>query len=84
MRPADDHVARFVKHVSRGRYIKVDAVMDKGATVVDGALPRFRAGTTLDIAVKGLSDAGRDAAVITDDSDKPVGGISLRQIMAAL
>lgn len=83
LRPADDYIQRFVKDVNRGRFILVDAVMEQGATTADH-LPRLVAGTTLDLAVKELAAASAEAAGVTDASGKPLGQVTLRQIMAAL
>jgi glycine betaine/proline transport system ATP-binding protein len=83
LRPADDYIERFVKDVNRGRFIIIDAVMEAGSSAADG-LPHLQSGTTLDVAVKELAAASADAATITDAAGKPVGAVTLRQIMAAL
>jgi len=83
LRPADDYIERFVKDVNRGRFIIIDAVMEPGFSAADG-LPHLQSGTTLDVAVKELAAASAEAATITDAAGKPVGAVTLRQIMAAL
>lgn len=84
LNPADDYIARFVKDVNRGRFIKVDTVMTPAAQPDNGALPRLLSGATLEAAAKMLSNSAHDEAVITDESGRPVGLITLRQITAAL
>jgi glycine betaine/proline transport system ATP-binding protein len=84
LRPADDYIERFVKDVNRGRFIRVDAVMDRTLKCESGSLPKLTANTTLEVAAKALTDSFYDAGVIVDDSGKPLGSVSLRQISAAL
>ena len=84
LRPADDYIRRFVKDVNRGRFIKVDAVMDRAANCESKALPKLRSGTTLEVAAKELTKTPYDAAFVTDGSGRPLGQVSLRQITAAL
>jgi len=45
LKPADDYIARFVKDVNRGRFIKVDSVMKPHAGTEQGLRPRVRSGT---------------------------------------
>jgi glycine betaine/proline transport system ATP-binding protein len=84
LNPADDYIARFVKDVNRGRFIRVDTVMDPAPRSENGALPRLKSGTTLEVAAKEVTNTSCEAAVVTDDSGRPLGLISLRQITAAL
>jgi len=84
LNPADDYIARFVKDVNRGRFIRVDTVMDPAPQSENGALPRLKSGTTLEVAAKEVTNTSCEAAVVTDDSGQPLGLISLRQITAAL
>jgi glycine betaine/proline transport system ATP-binding protein len=84
LKPADDYIARFVKDVNRGRFIKVDAVMDRAAGSADGSHPRLKSGTTLEVSAKELTNSSYDAAVVVDSGGKTLGQVSLRQITAAL
>ena len=84
LRPADDYIDRFIKDVNRGRYIKVDSLMEPLSGTIDGALPRLASGMVLEEAVKRLSETGSSEAVVTDASDKPIGLITLRRVMEAL
>ena len=84
LRPADDYIERFVKDVNRGRFLKVDAVLDRAEQVDVGSRPRIPAGTTLEVAAKELTNSAADAAVVVDPDGKPLGLITLRKITAAL
>ncbi|AZO12041.1 ATP-binding cassette domain-containing protein [Mesorhizobium sp. M3A.F.Ca.ET.080.04.2.1] len=84
LRPADDYIARFVKDVNRGRFIRIDAVMEPAPRSDDRSLPKLKSGSTLEVAAKELTNSSHDTAVVTGDSDQPLGLVSLRQITAAL
>lgn len=84
LRPADDYIERFVKDVNRGRFIKVDAVMDRAGYSQDSSLPVLKSGTMLEAAAKQLAKTTSDAAIVVDDNGHGLGRISLRQISAAM
>ena len=94
LRPADDYIERFVKDVNRGRYIKLGSVATALTGAETGSMPRLSADTTLEVAVKELSQARPTEtrvtetrvteAVVVDALGKPVGLASLQTIMAAL
>jgi glycine betaine/proline transport system ATP-binding protein len=84
LRPADDYIERFVKDVNRGRFLKVEAVMERAEQTDVGSRPKIPAGTTLEATAKELTHSAADAAVVIDASGKPLGLITLRQITAAL
>ncbi len=84
MRPADDYIERFVKDVNRGRFLKVDAVMDRATAIDDASRPRLASGTTLEAAARTLTNSVSDSGIVTGADAKPIGIISLRQITAAL
>ena len=84
LKPADDYIARFVKDVNRGRFIKVDAVMSTAMRGDGASLPRLMSGTTLEAAAKELTSSNGDEAVVMDSSGRSLGSITLRQIAAAL
>ncbi len=84
LRPADDYIERFVKDVNRGRFLKVDAVMDRAEAIDIGSRLRIPAGTTLEVAARELTTSAADAAVVIDAGGKPLGLITLRKITAAL
>lgn len=84
LNPADDYIQRFVKDVNRGRFLKVDAVMDRASQIEMGSRPRLGSGTTLEVAAKELTNSASDAAVVLDPAGQPLGLITLRKITAAL
>lgn len=83
MNPADDYIRRFVKDVNRGRFLKVEAVMDRSPPGIDISTT-IPLGATLDAAAAKLTHSASDTALIVGQDGKPVGQISLRQITAAL
>ncbi len=82
--PADDYIRRFIKDVNRGRYLKVESVMEPVKQAEKATLPRLKTGTTLESAAHELTSSAYDTAVIVDADDRPLGQVSLRQITAAL
>lgn len=84
LRPADDYITRFVKDVNRGRFLKVDAIMDVAPKSAKATLPKLKSGTTLEVAAKELTNSTYDEAVIIDENGRNLGLISLRQITASL
>lgn len=84
LRPADDYIERFVKDVNRGRFIRVDAVMDRAPRSEKALLPRLKTGTTLEVAAKELTNSTYDEAIVVNDTGQPLGLVSLRRITAAL
>ncbi|WP_374650788.1 glycine betaine/L-proline ABC transporter ATP-binding protein [Dongia sp.] len=84
LRPADEYIQRFVKDVNRGRFIKIDAVMDHTQRTDSRSLPKLRSGTTLEVAAGELTNSSYDAAFVVDEHGQPLGLASLRQITAAL
>jgi glycine betaine/proline transport system ATP-binding protein len=84
LNPADDYIARFVKDVNRGRFLRVDAVMDGAPCSDKTSLPKLKSGTTLEAAAKELTNSTQDEAVVVDARGEPLGLVSLRQITAAL
>ena len=84
LNPADDYIRRFVKDVNRGRFLKVEAVMERHPPADFAVLPRLKTGTTLEAAAKELTNSSHDEAVVVDAAGTPVGKVSLRRITAAL
>lgn len=84
LRPIDDYIQRFVKDVNRGRFLKVDTIMDHAVPSDCGSLPRLRSDTTLEVAAKELTSSNFDQAIVTEGAGHPLGKVSLRQITAAL
>ncbi|KAB0682658.1 quaternary amine ABC transporter ATP-binding protein [Aureimonas leprariae] len=83
LRPADDYIAEFVRHVNRGRVIAVEGVMTPGRDAVPTAAT-VAAGTTLEAAAEVLAHSTEDALDVVDGSGERIGRITLRQIVAAM
>ena len=85
LNPADDYIARFVKDVNRGRFIKVNAVMRSEASPLSSdSLPRLGSGITLEAAAREMTTGGFDEALVNDPNGRPLGLVTLRAIAAAL
>lgn len=84
LRPADDYITRFIKDVNRGRFLRVEAIMEPNTGSEKRALLKLKTGTTLEMAATELSSSPFDTAFVTDATGKAVGTVSLRQITAAL
>ena len=84
LRPADDYIERFIKDVNRGRYLKVEAIMETALPQGSATLPRLRAGMTLEATALELTNSAFDSGLVVDTSGTPIGAVSLRRITAAL
>jgi glycine betaine/proline transport system ATP-binding protein len=84
--PADDYVASFVREVNRGRVILVESVMTPlpaGGAAAEG-LPRIGALEPIEVASKVMSDAGAGQAVAVGEAGRPVGLVSLRDVITTM
>ena len=84
--PADDYVASFVKEVNRGRLILVESVMTAvpaGSALLDG-LPRVAANDPIEVASKVMSDAGASQAVACCAAGRPVGVVTMRDVITTM
>ncbi|MCB1379621.1 MAG: proline/glycine betaine ABC transporter ATP-binding protein, partial [Alphaproteobacteria bacterium] len=70
--------------VNRGRYLRVESVMEAGVPKTTTSTMKLRSGTTLEAAALELTTSGSDAAVVVDGGGAPIGKVSLRQITSAL
>ncbi len=84
LKPADDYIRRFVKDVNRGRFLKVDSIMDAVPAAGGKSLSHLKSGTTLEMAAKELTTSSFDTAAVVDGAGRALGQVSLRQITAAL
>lgn len=83
MQPADDYIRRFIRDVNRGRFLKVDAILDPSPPQGPPG-PPIPLGTTLEVAASTLARAARDAAPVVGADGAARGQVSLRRITAAL
>jgi glycine betaine/proline transport system ATP-binding protein len=82
--PANEYIMNFVRHINRGRVIRVETIMDRegAASAADGV--EIRAGTLLEQAASALLDAGKGSMVVTDDRGNRLGSLSLQRLMGAM
>lgn len=84
LRPADDYVANFVKEVTRGRVVHVDAVMEPPRVGLSPNGTTIQAGTTIEDALSLIaSGPDGDVAVVGHDG-RPLGVVNLRQLAGAM
>jgi glycine betaine/proline transport system ATP-binding protein len=81
LKPADDYISSFIKDVNRGRVIRCRTLMTPGVTV-DG--PSVDAGLVLEEVARVLSAEGKDAANVTNSCGKPLGSITMSDLIAAM
>jgi glycine betaine/proline transport system ATP-binding protein len=81
LKPADDYISSFIKDVNRGRVIRCRTLMTPGVTV-DG--PSVDAGLVLEEVARVLSAEGKDAANVTNSRGKPLGSITMSDLIAAM
>ncbi|WP_182084137.1 glycine betaine/L-proline ABC transporter ATP-binding protein [Aureimonas sp. ME7] len=83
--PADEYISNFVRHVNRGKVIRIETVMDAepaaGGCAEGLELSR---GTLLENAVSALLSSGREHVVVTDERGGRVGSLTLSQLVSAM
>jgi glycine betaine/proline transport system ATP-binding protein len=84
LKPADEYIMSFVRHVNRSRVIRVEAIMETecAAGVSDGV--EVRVGTPLDHAASLLLSSGKETLVVTDDQGARLGVLSLHRLTGAM
>jgi glycine betaine/proline transport system ATP-binding protein len=81
--PADEYIANFVREVNRGRVIYVETVM--GAVgKPDAKSVSVKTGTLLEEAAKLMSEANVMSVTITNETGKPVGTLSMQQLISSM
>lgn len=81
LKPADDYISSFTKDVNRGRVIRCRTLITPGISV-DG--PNVDASLVIEEVARVLSAEGKDAANIINSRGKPLGSISMSDIIAAM
>ena len=84
LKPANDYIMSFVRHVNRGRVIQVETIM---SPVVEGETAghvKVPAGTVLESAAERLVSVGADHLVVTNGHDVQIGTVSLHRILSAM
>ncbi len=83
--PADDYIMSFVRHVNRGRVVRVESIMGPVAAAEEGDAITAPAGTLLEDAARLLlSSSGADRLTVTDSQSRPVGSLTLQRIMSVM
>lgn len=84
LQPADDYIMRFVRHVNRGRMIKIESIMDTASVPAGGDGLEMRCGTLLEQAAAKLVPSGKSKLVVTDECGSPIGTLSLDRLMSVM
>ncbi|MEO9338456.1 glycine betaine/L-proline ABC transporter ATP-binding protein [Mesorhizobium sp. SB112] len=84
LRPADDYIASFVKEVNRGRVVRVASAMTLLKNGDTGSNVSIAAEATLETAAYTFRENDVDKLTVVDDTNIPVGTISLREVMNAM
>ena len=83
LRPADYYIFDFVRDVNRGRVIKVESVMNPLIDEDDLPQNQLSEGSTLDAAMKMMSDADCNMITICNASGKPTGIVDMNAAVRA-
>ncbi|EJJ25278.1 quaternary amine ABC transporter ATP-binding protein [Rhizobium sp. CF142] len=81
LNPANDYIAAFVKEVNRGRVIKTGAVAKQ--IPVESQL-QFSEDMDIEGALREMSRANVSSAAVMSQEGRPLGGVSLQQLLALL
>ena len=84
LRPADEYVTNFVRHVNRGRVIHVETIMDGHSAAFGSDAIDIRAGTLLEHAASALLASGKEHLVVTDERGNKLGSLSSQRLMSAM
>lgn len=84
LKPADDYIMSFVRHVNRGRVVRVESIMAPPAEDPDGSAGEISADTLLEDAARQMiqSDAGR--LTVIDDHGRAIGSVTHRSLTSAM
>lgn len=81
LKPADAYVTDFIQDINRARVLQVGSVMDKEPASANG--PEIEATTAMEEALQILANSRAPSAIVVRQG-KPVGSISLDQMIAAI
>lgn len=82
--PANEYIMNFVRHINRGRVIRVETIMDREGAASAADDVEIRAGTLLEQAASALLNTGKENIVVTDDQGNRLGSLSLQRLMGAM
>ena len=83
LKPADPHVAAFVRDINRGRVLTAGAIVTR-MPVAQNAGPVIAAATTLEDAAAVLARDGVDSCIVVAPGDQVLGRLTLAEILAAM
>lgn len=81
LKPADAYVTDFIQDINRARVLQVGSVMDSQSQSAKG--PEIEATTAMEEALQVLANSKAQSAIVVKRG-KPVGSISLEQMIAAI
>lgn len=81
LNPADAYVTDFIQDINRARVLQVGSVMDRNLSSVNG--PEIESTTAMEEALQVLAKSRAQSATVVSRG-KPVGSISLEQMIAAI
>jgi glycine betaine/proline transport system ATP-binding protein len=84
LNPADEYISNFVHEVNRGRVIFVETIMRPLASPSDAKGPPVQENSVLEDAAKLMSEARSDVAHVVDGDGKPLGSLSVQNVMSAI
>lgn len=84
LRPADDYIASFVRHVNRSRVVTVDAIMRPLAAVDAAGAIRIPAHMVLEGAARALMSGDMNGQAIVERDGTPVGTVALQQVIGEM
>lgn len=84
LNPADEYISNFVHEVNRGRVIFVETIMRPLASPSDAKGPPVQEHSVLEDAAKLMSEARSDVAHVVDGDGKPLGSLTVQNVMSAI
>ena len=84
LRPADGYIMDFVRHVNRGKVIRIETIMEAQQTPHHADGIDLPSGTVLEKAVSALLSSGKQTVFVTDGQGTKLGSVSLQQLVAAM
>ncbi|ODN70850.1 quaternary amine ABC transporter ATP-binding protein [Methylobrevis pamukkalensis] len=84
LRPADDYIESFVKEVNRGRVVRVDSAMVPLVGESAEAAPTVPADAMIEAAAHAMKVHATDAVTVVDAAGRPIGRITMREVLAAM
>jgi len=84
LNPADDYIMDFVRHVNRGKVIRIETIMEPAQAADHAEGIDLPSGTVLEKAVSALLSTDKQIVFVTDGLGKKLGSVSLQKLVAAM